>query len=165
MAGKLGDSNNSKENDKSEKDINDVIDTLKTGKDIKSDDANSSTFKMSDELISKLRDEPYIKNYNHQEKSKLFPVRIVALQVNELYDLIRQAEFEIKTKTLSANDEDITDNTVKFFQDLISFTNKVIDDKKNQVKVKENTIKFKTEPMIKITSGVVDYKKFAPKKP
>lgn len=90
--------------------------------------------KVDNILIAKTSSHPYLKNYKHQDNSKIHPYSILGMQMDELNQLRTMARNKANIETFSG-DVGVYDNPdVKFFQDLVSYVDKVTDIKKSSTK-------------------------------
>lgn len=85
-------------------------------------------------LIAKTRGHPYIKNYRHEEGSKIHPYKILGMPLDELNQLRTKSRNKLNLETYDG-DIGVYDNPdLKFFQDLVSFLDTVIESKKSSTK-------------------------------
>jgi len=75
----------------------------------------------------------YLKNYQHDEDSKIYPMRILQMEMDELLELRRLVKVKITNDTIM--DTPSPEGTsMAFYQDLLSFVDRAIDGAKTEAK-------------------------------
>lgn len=85
-------------------------------------------------VISAVKGMPYTDSYRHEETSKIHPYRIMQMTADELNQLRTMARNKLNMETFSGRLGVYDSPDVKFFQDLVSFVDKVIETKKKVTK-------------------------------
>jgi len=85
-------------------------------------------------LMSKTNNHPYTKGYQHQENSKIHPYKILGMSIDELNQLRTMSRNKANLETFNGELGVYDNPDMKFFQDLVSFVDKVIEIKKDSTK-------------------------------
>lgn len=80
-----------------------------------------------DRVLDAVRDLPYVRNYSHDEKSKLNPVRLAQIPLDQLYRLSTRVQVEL-SKIVLIPDHDMPD--IQVLRDLKEYLAKVIQAKR-----------------------------------
>jgi len=94
------------------------------------------------EVVSSVHGMSYLDDYRHEDNSKIHPMRILQMEMNELEDLHKLVKAKIiNTTIMSEPGSSYADPGAKFFTDLLSFVDKVIDGAKKVVQDSEEDSK------------------------
>lgn len=77
---------------------------------------------------------PYLTDYEHKERAPSSPLRIMTMPMEDLMAIRNKAKAEIMKRTMSSEVGQFARPDAKFYQDLLSFTEKLIDAKKTATK-------------------------------
>lgn len=111
-------------------------------------------------LISATKGHPYSRGYQHQDSSKIHPYKILGMNMDELNQLRTMARNKANIETFNGELGVYDNPDIKFFQDLVSFVDKVIEVKKSSTKEYSDTkhgktAKHETRGNSKIKAGKV----------
>ena len=90
--------------------------------------------KVDTALVSATRNHPFNTQWRHDEKSKIAPYRILSYQPDELHQLRTAARNLYQRETMSDRFGAYDSDEVRFYGDLISFVERVLDTKKTGTK-------------------------------
>ncbi len=85
-------------------------------------------------LVSAAKGHPYARNYNHEDKSKIHPYKILSMQMDELQSLRTMARNKANIESFNGDLGAMDNPEIKFFQDLVSYVDKLIEVKKSATK-------------------------------
>lgn len=114
--------------------------------------------KIDSYVVAKVKNHSYVTDYRHRGNSKIEPFKIIQLELDELNQLRQLVRNKISMSMFKDQFGMYADPTMKFFQDLISFVEDVIETKKMVVKnkpdrkspdVKKASFKKQDEPKTK----------------
>ena len=86
--------------------------------------------KVDDAVRSAVKGHGYITDYRHQESSKIHPFALMTLETNELMNVRRIVRNKMGMETMDDRIGTYDDPQVQFYQDMLSFLDKIIDIKK-----------------------------------
>ena len=90
--------------------------------------------KVDSVLVSAAKGHPYARGYNHEDNSKIHPYKILGMQMDELQQLRTMARNKANMETFNGELGAMDNPDIKFFQDLVSFVDKIIEVKKSATK-------------------------------
>lgn len=108
--------------------------------------------KVDTALVSATRNHPFNTKWRHDEKSKIAPYRILSYQPDDLYRLRTASRNLYQKETMSDRFGAYDSDTVRFYGDLISFVERVLDVKKTSTKDVKNKEEGKTASFDKADS-------------
>jgi len=85
-------------------------------------------------LVSAAKGHPYTRNYSHEDKSKIHPYKILSMQMDELQSLRTMARNKANIESFNGDLGSMDNPEIKFFQDLVSYVDKLIEVKKSATK-------------------------------
>lgn len=85
-------------------------------------------------LVSAAKGHPYTRNYAHDDKSKIHPYKILSMQMDELQSLRTMARNKANIESFNGDLGSMDNPEIKFFQDLVSYVDKLIEVKKSATK-------------------------------
>ena len=85
-------------------------------------------------LVSAAKGHPYARSYNHDDGSEIHPYKILSLQLDELQSLRTMARNKANIESFNGDLGAMDNPDIKFFQDLVSFVDKIIEVKKSATK-------------------------------
>jgi hypothetical protein len=85
-------------------------------------------------LVSAAKGHPYARGYTHDESSKIHPYKILSMAMDELQQLRTMARNKANLESFNGELGAMDNPDIKFFQDLVSFADKVISVKKSATK-------------------------------
>lgn len=85
-------------------------------------------------IVSSTKNMDYVTKYNHKENSKIHPFKLAQMPLDELNQVRGLVKNKISINTFSDNFGLYDDPSMKFYQDMISFVEKLTDLKKLAVK-------------------------------
>lgn len=85
-------------------------------------------------LVAAAKGHPYTRNYTHDDKSKIHPYKILSMQMDELQSLRTMARNKANIESFNGDIGSMDNPEIKFFQDLVSYTDKLIEVKKSATK-------------------------------
>lgn len=100
--------------------------------------------KVDEILIAAAKGHKYTKGYNHQDKSKIHPYKILGMQMDELQSLRTMARNKFNLESFNGEVGAADNPDIQFFQDLVSFVDKVLDVKKSSTKERRDGKEGKT---------------------
>jgi len=89
-------------------------------------------------LVSAAKGHPYARNYKHDDKSKIHPYKILSMQPDELQSLRTMARNKANIESFNGDVGAMDNPDIKFFQDLVSYVDKLIEVKKSATKEYSN---------------------------
>lgn len=114
-------------------------------------------------VVSAVKGTSYVSDYRHREESKIHPFKIIQLPVEELSQLRNLVRNRISMSGFEDQYGLYDRPDMKFYQDLISFVEKVYDLKKTETKEKRKKAQkpagFQTREESKTKAGPVRVKK------
>jgi hypothetical protein len=90
--------------------------------------------KVDSVLVSTAKGHPYTRNYSHEDKSKIHPYKILSMQMDELQSLRTMARNKANIESFNGDLGSMDNPEIKFFQDLVSYVDKLIEVKKSATK-------------------------------
>jgi hypothetical protein len=90
--------------------------------------------KVDSVLVSAAKGHPYARNYNHEDKSKIHPYKILSMQMDDLQSLRTMARNKANIESFNGDLGAMDNPDIKFFQDLVSYVDKLIEVKKSATK-------------------------------
>jgi hypothetical protein len=90
--------------------------------------------KVDSVLVSAAKGHPYTRNYSHDDKSKIHPYKILSMQMDELQSLRTMARNKANIESFNGDIGSMDNPEIKFFQDLVSYVDKLIEVKKSATK-------------------------------
>lgn len=90
--------------------------------------------KVDSVLVSAAKGHPYTRNYAHDDKSKIHPYKILSMQMDELQSLRTMARNKANIESFNGDLGSMDNPEIKFFQDLVSYVDKLIEVKKSATK-------------------------------
>lgn len=90
--------------------------------------------KVDSVLVSAAKGHPYARNYKHDEGSKIHPYKILSMQPDELQSLRTMARNKANIESFNGDLGAMDNPDIKFFQDLVSYVDKLIEVKKSATK-------------------------------
>ena len=90
--------------------------------------------KVDSVLVSAAKGHPYTRNYSHEDKSKIHPYKILSMQMDELQSLRTMARNKANIESFNGDLGSMDNPEIKFFQDLVSYVDKLIEVKKSATK-------------------------------
>ncbi len=90
--------------------------------------------KVDEILIAAAKGHKYAKGYNHPDNSKIHPYKILSMSMDELQSLRTMARNKFNLESFNGEVGAADNPDIQFFQDLISFTDKVLEVKKSNTK-------------------------------
>jgi len=111
-------------------------------------------------LLTAVKGHGYSKNYRHPDGSKIHPYKILGMQMDELNQLRTMARNKANIETFDGELGAYDNPDITFFQDLVSFVDKVIEVKKSSTrehtdKKQGKTAKFDKQADAKAKPGKV----------
>ena len=100
--------------------------------------------KVDSALVSATRNHPFNTKWRHTDKSKISPYRILGYQPDDLHRLRTAARNLYQKETMSDRFGAYDSDEVRFYADLISFVERVLEDKKSGTKDMKNKKEGKT---------------------
>ena len=100
--------------------------------------------KVDEILIAAAKGHPYASGYKHQEKSKIHPYKILGMSIDELQSLRTMARNKFNLESFNGEVGAADNPDIKFFQDLVSFVDKVLEVKKSSTKEHKDKKEGKT---------------------
>ena len=85
-------------------------------------------------LVDVAKGHPYVKSYKHPDNSKIHPYKILTMQMDELQQLRTMARNKANMEGFNDEPGVYTNPDIKFFQDLVSFVDHVIETMKSVTK-------------------------------
>jgi len=85
-------------------------------------------------LVSAAKGHPYSRNYNHDQSSKIHPYKILSMSMDELNSLRTMARNKANIESFNGDLGAMDNPDIKFFQDLVSYVDKLIEVKKSATK-------------------------------
>ncbi len=115
-------------------------------------------------LLAAVKGHGYAKSYRHPDNSKIHPYKILGMQMDELNQLRTMARNKANMETFDGELGAYDNPDITFFQDLVSFVDKVIDVKKSSTrehtdKKQGKTAKFDQQEEPKTKAGKAKVKK------
>lgn len=95
-------------------------------------------------LVNAAKGHPYSRKYKHPDNSKIHPYKILGMQMDELQQLRTMARNKANLDTFNGELGAYDNEDITFFQDLVSFVDKVIATKKSQTKEYDDKKQGKT---------------------
>lgn len=89
---------------------------------------------LDDALIGQIKSLPYVTKNNFDPKSKLAPLKIAAMKIQELSSLKDMVRYKMQMATMSANPGLDDDDTMEYYNDLLRFVNTIMSFKKSNTK-------------------------------
>ena len=116
--------------------------------------------KVDSVLVSAAKGHPYTRNYNHEDKSKIHPYKILSMQMDDLQSLRTMARNKANIESFNGDLGAMDNPEIKFFQDLVSYVDKLIEVKKSATKEytddkQGKTAKHEKRPESKTKAGKV----------
>ena len=90
--------------------------------------------KVDQVLVSAAKGHKYSRGYNHEDKSKIHPYKILSMQMDELQSLRTMARNKFNIESFNGDVGAADNPDIQFFQDLISYVDKIIEVKKSATK-------------------------------
>lgn len=90
--------------------------------------------KVDSVLVSAAKGHSYTRNYDHDDKSKIHPYKILSMQMDELQSLRTMARNKANIESFNGDLGSMDNPDIKFFQDLVSYVDKLIEVKKSATK-------------------------------
>jgi len=90
--------------------------------------------KVDSVLVSAAKGHSYTRNYAHDDKSKIHPYKILSMQMDELQSLRTMARNKANIESFNGDLGSMDNPDIKFFQDLVSYVDKLIEVKKSATK-------------------------------
>jgi len=87
--------------------------------------------KVDSQVIAAVKGHDYASKWDHPERSGIHPFKILGLSMDELHELRTSGRAKAQAETLGGELGSYDNDELKFWQDLISYTDKVIAAKKN----------------------------------
>ena len=111
-------------------------------------------------LVSAAKGHPYARNYKHDEGSKIHPYKILSMPMDELQQLRTMARNKANIESFNGDIGAMDNPDIKFFQDLVSYVDKLIEVKKSATKEYSDkkqgkTAKHEKRPENKTKPGAV----------
>ena len=85
-------------------------------------------------LVSAAKGHAYTRNYAHDDKSKIHPYKILSMQMDELQSLRTMARNKANIESFNGDLGSMDNPEISFFQDLVSYVDKLIEVKKSATK-------------------------------
>lgn len=109
-------------------------------------------------LVAAVKGHKYAKGYRHPDNSKIHPYKILSMTIDELNQLRTMARNKANIDTFNGEMGVYDNPAIKFFQDLISYVDKVIEVKKSSTKEHTDkqqgkTAEFETRGDSRIKAG------------
>jgi hypothetical protein len=89
---------------------------------------------LDDALIAQIKSMPYVTNNKFDSKSKLAPLKIAAMKIQELSSLKDMVRYKMQMATMSANPGLDDDDTMEYYNNLLRFVNTILAFKKSNTK-------------------------------
>jgi hypothetical protein len=120
--------------------------------------------KVDEILIAAAKTHRYATTYNHTDNSKIHPYKILSMSIDELQSLRLMARNKFNLETFNGNVGSADNPDINFFQDLVSFADKVLDVKKSSTKEHRSkregkTAKHEKRPESKTKAGKAKHPK------
>ena len=111
-------------------------------------------------LVSAAKGHPYARNYNHDQASKIHPYKFLSMSMDELNSIRTMARNKANIESFNGDIGAMDNPDIKFFQDLVSYVDKLIEVKKSSTKEYHNkkqgkTAKAEQRPEAKTKPGKV----------
>lgn len=90
--------------------------------------------KVDSVLVSAAKGHPYARNYKHDDASKIHPYKMLSMQMDELQSLRTMARNKANIESFNGDIGAMDNPEIKFFQDLVSYVDKLIEVKKSATK-------------------------------
>ena len=113
-------------------------------------------------VVASTKTLPYVTDYRHSDTSKINPFKIAQMDLDELYQLRNLVRNTINQNTFSNQFGAYSDPGMRFYQDMLTYVEKVIEAKrvgtKNAKRTEAKPAKFGNKPEPKIAPGEVKRK-------
>lgn len=90
----------------------------------------AKTKKIDSYVVASIKGHPYISDYRHRSNSKISPDKIIQMDMDQLVQLRNLVRNKISLNSINDQFGLYDDPGMKFYQDMISFVEKIIDGKK-----------------------------------